>query len=324
MPTPTRTRPPTNIRTTYGKQSPQPQLYTADDILSRGVSVTDLPDDPVHALIYGKNGVGKTTLACQWVAEGQLALVSIENAGQGGGAASIKKMPNVTQFRFRTTEEVEQFGRRLHDTHPFKVVVLDSGSSLDAVGLADVCKWEDGKNMPVKPFGKISTDQYVERTERVRQVLRPYVDLPITVIFLANERDHNYKLPEDDKGKKKLVAAMLREVQDSSFVSADMSAGTVKWLSDCCDYLCRLYVDKEVEIKERTVNEGKPNQKTIQEVWETGRWVRRLLTSYHPNFAARVRSPDPESIPQYIEGTSPKDLYLKFAAMARGEKISEG
>lgn len=318
MPTPTRTRP-------AGSAATLRQTTPSSDILSQGIPFSEIADDPVHLLLYGTNGVGKTTLACQWAAEGPLALVSLEPAGNSGGAKSVKRIENGTHFRFTHSDKVLELGMRLLEDNPFSTVVVDSGSSLDSMLLTEVCGWDRADIIRVGKGSKISTDQYIERGERTRKVLRPYLDLKCTLIVICNEKDHNYKADAQSEGGSrnplvrdtKIAAGGL---QTESVLGPAMSGGGAKWVGDACDYICQLYVDKEYRVEKRAVGkEGTANYKVTEIAHETGRWVRRLRTSYHPNFVARVRSEVPEVVPPYIEGSGPAEMYRNFMRMVRGE-----
>src|SRR4051812_43063323 len=116
MPVPQRTRPsPTSPPSANGRAGPTtrttPSSKIPSDILAMGVPFAEIANDPVHMLLYGTNGVGKTTLACQF--EKPLALVSVEPGGNAGGAKSVKRIEGGTHFRFRESKQVEEFGYRL-------------------------------------------------------------------------------------------------------------------------------------------------------------------------------------------------------------------
>lgn len=276
-------------------------------------------------LLYGTNGVGKTTLACQWAAEGPLALVSLEPSGNAGGAKSVKRIEGGTHFRFTSSDKVLELGMRLLDENPFATVVVDSGSSLDSMLLTEVCGWDRADVIRVGRQSKISTDEYIDRGERTRKVLRPYLDLKCTLIIICNEKDHNYKADKTEQGGTRNPLVRDTKIaggglQIESVIGPAMSGGGAKWVGDACDYICQLYVDKEYRTEVRkTGKEGTANYKETEVLIETGKWVRRLRTSYHPNFVARVRSEVPEVVPDYIDGKNPRELYENFMRMVRGE-----
>lgn len=300
------------------KQSPRPTTTpprtqtprSSGGILGRAVPVDQAVDPWVHMLLYGRNRVGKTTLACQWPKP--LLLVSLEPT-RTGGSRSVAKVKGVTNLwwgeHLTTVSDVERLGHELREDDGYRTVVLDSGSSLEELVLAEVCGWQETANIlafgPYKPGAKVSQDQYVERSERMRKVLRPYLGLAKHVLVLANEKDHNP--PESRK------STLVKGLQTESFFAAAMGGGTTRWVQDGCDYVCQLYIDKETTVKE--VKAG-GMVKQVEE--ETGRFVRRLRTSFHPNYAAGFRSPTPEAVPEYLEDPTTQGMYQKFMAVAGG------
>lgn len=280
-------------------------------IVSRGVPVSEVAkDEYIHMLLYGRNRVGKTYLACQFPKP--LALLSLEQVATGG-AKTVSKVAGITYYRLRKSDDVEAMGYELKElcrsgAPPFKSVVIDSGSALDEIVLAEICGWDRTAEMiavgHTRPGAKVTTDQYTERSERMRKVLRPYLELPMHVVIIANEKDHN-----PPEGRK---SALARGMQAESFFSAAMGGGTARWCQDNCDYVAQLYLDKET--RKITNKIGKEDQ-TVDE--ETGRIIRRLRTLYHPNFAAGFRSPTPENVPEYVD----QPTYEKIARLARGEKV---
>ena len=283
------------------KQTPPPPKVNgrgkAGGILSRAVPVAEMEESPIHMLLYGRNRVGKTTLACQFPKP--LLLISVEPS-LTGGAASVRNVPGVKVLRWGvdlySSGDVEKLGHELQGDTIFKTVVLDSGTSLDEIVLAEICGWDRPAELiafgPYKPGAKVTMDQYTERSERMRKILRKYLDLPHHVVINANEKDHN-----PPEGRK---AAMVRSLATESFFAASLGGGTVKWLQDGCDYVCQLFIDKEVREEKQVTT---VNKETTEEVVlvETGRLVRKLRTQYHPNFAAGVRSPNPKGVPEFIE-----------------------
>lgn len=254
-------------------------------------------------LLYGRNRIGKTTLACQFPKP--LVLVAVEHT-RTGGARSVRKVPGVQYLKLTESAKVEQLGKELLQDCSVKTVVIDTASSLEEIVLAEICGWEETANLIAvgytRPGAKVTTDQYVERSERMRQVLRPFLDLPCHVVIVANEKDHN-----PPEGRK---SSMVRGMQAESFFAAAMGAGTTRWCQDGCDYVCQLYMDKEVRrVKTKVLD------KIVEQEEETGRLVRRLRCQYHPNFAAGFRSENPESVPEFIE----EPTYAKIAAVIAGK-----
>lgn len=277
--------------------------------------ISEVVDDYVHMLLYGRNRVGKTTLACEFPKP--LLIVPIEPA-TSGGARSVRNREGVfTPPKIpRKAEDVRLIGQKLEQGHQFKTVVLDSGTSLDEMVLAEVCGWDDVQEM--NRWGKVSQDQYTERSERMRKILRTFLGFQCNLIICCNEKDHNP--PKDDSARN----AMVKGIQNESFFAAAMGGGTTRWVQDGCDFICQLYHDKEYRTEERErktpVPGGKPKIEKYTEEIETGKFVRRLRMKYHPNFSAGSRAEYSQSddIPDAITADTPTEMYEKFMRIARG------
>lgn len=283
-------------------------------ILSRAVPVDQIEDQFVKMVIYGANRVGKTTLACDFPKP--LLLVTFE-PNKTGGALSVKKVKGLSYVKITSSSDGMKLAKELEDNKTFKTHVLDGATSYQDIILQEILGTD------VLPeqlnFGMVSTDQYRQRSERLRECLRPYLNLNAHTVVLAKERDHSP--PKgleawESYGKRKVAK---NDMRIESFFASDVGGATAGWLHDACDYIGRLYLDKEVISKEQVIKVGKEEQKTIIET-ETGRVVHRLRTLYHSNFAAGFRSATPDAIPVYIE--NPK--YADIAKVIAGERISNG
>lgn len=306
-------------------------------MLSRGVPVGELERaDLLSVLIYGVNRIGKTTLACEF--DKPLALISCEPAPlTGGGARSVAKVPGVTHFLVipstakavwpkskqapvAGTAELELLLAEMMADEHFKTVVIDGATSLQDVCLTEIM------GLPVLPAqmkiaqfkgdvsdGVATGDQYRDRSSKAKEILRKFLNLPKDRIILAKEKDHNP--PRDDKGnvrRDKLTRGLALE----SFIAADLGQATADWLMDACDCVCRLWMAKEAEKTRHNVA-----GKWIEGERETGKMIRRLLTQYHPNFAAGIRSPnglEKDGVPEFIEDTTPRGMHAKLIKVLRG------
>lgn len=303
-------------------------------ILSRAIPVGNMRDSWIKMLLYGGNGIGKTTLACQFPKP--LLLLSYERC-PSGGARSVRKMDGVTWLRVGTpagvdpddpqlvlkAEDVigdtERLAAEMHESNPFKTVVFDHVTVFQDWVLEHVC----GHAVIQQGKGKVTTDQYVQRAETTKTLLRPWVDLPGHTVFIGKEKDHNP--PRDEKvspntGKVQpdLRPRFLRGMQQESFVSVDLGGGTTGWLQDACEFACRLYMDKEVEVTEQEVTiMGKKSKHRSER--ETGKFVRALRTGYHPNYFARFRADVMGSVPDVIESPT----WGKIKAAVDGQPINE-
>lgn len=259
-------------------------------VLSEGIDVADIEDDFLKMLLYGRNRVGKTTLACK--AKKPLALIALE-PNKTGGAKSVKKLEGVTYFRITESDKAIRFAAELKADNPFATVVVDGATSYQDIILMEILGLSE---VPEQlNWGMVSRDQYRMRSEKTREALRPFFNLDCDVIVIAQEKDHN----PPDKEKPEII----RGFQLESFLAADLGGATVGWLHDACDYIARLTIDKEVVEYRTMLKIGKgptAKEQEMVQTKETGKLVRRLRTMYHPNMAAGFRSASPDSVPEYI------------------------
>lgn len=281
-------------------RSGQRTTQVLTSVLSEARPVSQVVDDWIKMVIYGENRVGKTTLACKFPKP--LLLIALE-PNRTGGALSVKKVPGVDYLRVTSSSKAVRLAEELASDQKFKTVVLDSATSYQDIILTEILGLE--KTPEMLEWGTASMDQYRERSEKTREALRPFLNLNKHVIVTAKQRDHN----RQDKTKPKLIAG----VEIESFFAADLGGATAGWLHDACDYICRLYIDKEIVEKEVKGIGGK----MIKRQEETGRLVRRLQTMYHPNYAGGFRSATPEHVPEFIQDPTFEKIY----AVIRGEKL---
>ncbi len=278
-------------------------------MLSRGVPVSDLENLWMKFVIYGQNRTGKSTLACQFPKP--LALLSCDPTATGG-ALSLRKIAGVTFFKLNTFHEYNQIVEELKADTFFKTHVLDSVTSFQNLVLANIT----GEKVPEQlDFGIVTQDQYRDRASQTKEALVPLLGMRAHTVILAKEKDHQ---PQEQRNK------LLRGVQVESFFASDVGGATAGWLHDAADYIGRLYVAREIK---RIVNKVKLEsgavQEDVQEI-ETGRQVRRLLTMLQPNFAAGFRSDTPSAVPEYVEASTPEEMYAEVIKVINGVKTAKG
>ncbi len=287
-------------------------------ILARAVDVEDVDLPYPSILMYGGNRVGKTTVACKF--EKPLLLVSFEPA-ESGGMESVRKEKGVKYMQygvhFKDTNEAVEIAVELKSgKHQYKWIVIDSATSLQSRVLQEIL------NLPEIPaslsFGMVDSAEYRQRSEKTKEILNPFINLKMGRIILAKEKDHNPPKEERISEKSGKVQPdvrpkFIRGLQQASFIAADLGGGTAGWLNDTCDCICRLSVDKEV-----ATIENKVNGKIITTESETGKFVRYLRTAYHPNFAAGIRSANPDEVPEFLVDATAEGLAQKLMKLLRG------
>lgn len=322
-------------------------LQPMGDILDSGVDVGQLEDLYVRLALYGRNGIGKTTLACQ--GKKPLALIAIDPAPTGG-ARSVMSMDGITVYRVagrpltdpKTKQPEKLWGSQkalaiaesLHarfakGTCPFKTVVIDGITAWNAIILQEILGVNPNDMPAILQFGSIGQDQYRERAERIIRYNRPFLDLPCDVTIIAQERDHN---PPKDENNRVIGSKLLRDadslgayMQSGSFFSLDVGDTPARWFQDNCDFVGQMYQD--MEYKEHTTPPMKGPDGTLMpaqtSMIPTGRRVRRLRTMYHPNYAARVRG-DYRVVPEYIQAETPEEMYTALMQVVKGERTPLG
>lgn len=297
--------------------------------------VSDLVNKWLKVLIYGINRVGKTCLACQF--EKPLLLMSYE-INPTGGALSVRDYPATTSLKMASSKMSQMLANQLMEDRrsnwkleggkwkelfemvggvkvplfigdPFKTVVSDTITSYQDILLAELMNW------PTVPdqlaWGTVPEGVYQQRSEKLRECLRPFVNLPMHTIFLAKEKDHN-----PPKGERNKYVRSLG--QPESFFGASVGTATADWLNDACDFMTRLSVENEVEEITETEAGGVKLEEPIKFLKETGKTIRRLRTQLHKNYAAGIRSPKYENVPEYVDGANPELMFANFMKIVRG------
>ena len=300
------------------KQSPRADgrktVPAPGSLLARAAPVASLSQDYMKVVLYGQNRVGKTTLACLFPKP--LLIVSFE-PGKNGGSQSVKKMPGVHFLKVNSKEEAINLAKELRNDRTYATHVLDTCTSLQDLILKELMGLEE---IPVQlNWGTVPQDYYRERSEQAKEVMRFYRDLPANTVFVCQERDHNPPKGDDPATRTGKLMRDRGAYVAESFFSADLGQGTVKWMRDNCDYIVRLFIDKEISVREYEVN-GEKRQ--LEE--ETGRSIRRLRTMLHYNFDGGFRSPTPDAVPEYIEAKTPQEMYDAMLEVIAGKKTRKG
>jgi hypothetical protein len=325
--------------------------FAVGDVLAGGVSAATLTSERITAALYGKNGTGKTTLACQ--GEGPIVLIAIEPAPTGGarsiGRADVAVYQVAAGFlqgrdgqseRVRGSAKVLAIADSLARAFaagqcPFRKVVIDGVTSWSEIILGEILgiDWTD---MPgILSLGKVSGDQYTERGERFIRYLRPFLTLPCDLWILAQEKDHNPPMSKTTtkSGKEYERPRQSRLMQDAhpiedhegSFFSLAVGDAPDKFIQDSCDFVMQLYEANEWrEERAPDVNMNGTIVPGLVQVVPTGRRVRRLRCTYDGRHAARFRAPDWRNVPEYIEAPSPEERYQAFLDVVAGRRTNYG
>lgn len=275
--------------------------------LSRARPISELRESFVSVSLFGPNGAGKTSFACQFPKP--LLLLAIE-ASPTGGALSVsggKKTEwsdtsGVLYERCEKTEDILGFAEELMEiSHGWKTVVVDGPPNWERIVLSEI----QGLSKPLEQIsvGKVSPDEYIYRSEKMKNYMRPFFDLAkkMNVVVISNEKDHN---AERDRSK----SVLQRGTHSASRIGPDVGAGFANWLTDWSNHSVQLFTAEVMELKTEDYGSG-PQQIEVG----TGKQGRFLRLNKHPNYMTRCRTRDDNGpIPDIIRGTSPAELYANF------------
>jgi AAA domain len=332
-----------------------PHIEMANDPLADAMPVGAMRYKFYNVTLYGPSGSGKTTLAALF--DKPSLLVSYE-PGENGGSQSVRKVPGLTFKRCHTKAEAVAVAQRLAadprsawhwrdgkwlchvkdadgrdvfleqhqlnplcrpvaDGLPYATHIQDSATSLQDVILKGLMNLDE---VPVQlGWGTVPEGVYRERSEQAKEVLRKFRDLPANTVMLAKEKDHNKQ-----EGDRQRMVPGMRDAQ-KGFWTADVGRGTAEWMQDASDYIVRLYPAPEVKTipgQPIVMGDGSAVAGDPQLI-ETGRIVRRLRCTLSDTYAARFRSPEPDCVPEYIQGL-PQQIYDDFVRVANGDRAVNG
>ncbi len=188
---------------------------------------------PLKACFWGRNKTGKTRLA------GSSSLHTLIVDCREQGMETVRTRPNVEIYAIQRYPEIDEVYWLLKSgQHDFEVVVIDTISML-----ATLCmKWVLG-DRSLDPMAKPQMPDkkhWNQITQALENVILDWRDLPMHVIFLAQER--TFTIGSDDEG------------ETISEIGPSLSPAAMKTLVSAVGTIGRTYVE-EVE---KTQENGPP------------------------------------------------------------------
>lgn len=124
----------------------------------------------VKALVYGASGSGKTTFA-------GTARNAIFASAEGGLMSISDKTPDFVEIRsLKDLMDLHAYLR--NEKHGYETVVIDSISEINEIIKIEIER-RTGKSMQLQDWGELA--------KRIRGILRGFRDLPMHVLFIAQE-----------------------------------------------------------------------------------------------------------------------------------------
>lgn len=239
----------------------QKKLERAEKAKDKIVSVADV-EDHLKMVVYGRNGMGKTTFG----ASSNLKTLIIDFNEQG--TLSVRSRKNVMVYRVQLWDEIDWVYWYLKaGKHDYKVVVLDTVSSMAIIGMKWVLGDEvsrDASRDPIMPdkrsWGKLG--------QLMQNQIYNFRNLPMHVVFTAHERNTT---TEDEEG------GTLLETHP------ELSPAPRSTLMGAVHVVGRLFT-RQVKPKGQS-----------KEITE-----RRLLVGPHPRYASKIRKDINVQVPSVV------------------------
>lgn len=256
----------------------------SDSILSKALPVSGT-DDYLTALVYGRSGSGKTTLAATFPKK--VLLLDVKDKGTD----SIKDVEGIDVLEVKCWEEFETIYWALqNEPHEYKTLVVDTISNLQEMAISEV-----KRRAKMDPDAAMSQRLWGEASRILQQWVYYYRDLPMNVIFLAQERakrgteDESY----DDQLDPEVGPALMPSVSKTVCAAVKVIANTY--------------------IKQVT----KPSTKTPGKMITITQYMLRV--GPHAYYTTKVRTPRVFKVPTSV----PNQGYETLRALMKGEKLEK-
>lgn len=266
---------------------PKTQVQHSNGILDRIRPVTETERGGLKFNFYGRNGTGKTTLACTFPKP--LLLIGFED-----GEESVRKTEGVdfvrvyeTQDLFTLAAAVRNKDRIASGGGHYVTTVLDTATSLQDLVLKEILGLDD---VPVQlAWGTVSQTQYRQRSEKLKEFLRLFLTVRHqNVVVLGQEKNHTDINEGDGRPMDGEVLA--------PFIATSIGKSPCGYLHDNVDYICQTYTRNVIIQEEVTV--GK-NKVTMNKKTDDIEFCLRFQKA-HPTYAAKVRADRDIDLPDVI------------------------
>lgn len=231
---------------------------------------------PPRMLVYGRNKKGKTHF-CSTPGKGNVLIVDPEQ----GTARMVRRDPDVWRItKWEQLDEVYNFLRL--GKHNYKWVALDGTTRMHHMALRFVMGLAAERSLDSKP-SLVHKQHYGQAGELTKEMLWQFHQLPIGVIYTAQERMEDGSFSGDDD-------------EDAEEVSAryvpDLPKGARAAINSIVDVIGRIYTVKVPSTKD-------PEKELIQ---------RRLWLETHPAYDTGYRSDFAATMPQYLKAPTVEKL----------------
>ena len=225
------------------------------------------------AVIYGKAGGGKTTLAATWPKP--ILFMDFKEKGTD----SIKNVKGVDVIPIESWSQIEDIYWLLKKKKKYKTIVWDTVTGAQAIGIReiiteheqDVEPGEEGfwGSMPRRMWGKVSS--------KMTSIITDFAELEMNVVFIAHDRIFTFEDEGDDDD----------EIEPQ--VGPRVMPSVASVMNGSVGIICSCFIREKV----RTIKKGKKRitKKKAQYCIRIGP---------HAYYITKVRKPIEREIPQVM------------------------
>ncbi len=248
----------------------------------------DIPDElPVKSLksmnkhrsfvFYGRAGSGKTTLACSFPQP--VLLVDIND--KGTDSVEDYEIDEVAGHTIDTWEDFEDLYYYLvANPKRYKTVVLDTMTQLQTLCQNYVLEKKKKNNKDVSGWGVMTRQEWGEVAGLMKQWITSYRDLPMEVVFIAQDRVFN---SDEESDAESMLAPE---------VGARLSPSIVSHLNAAVSVVANTFIrQKTILVKDKATGKKKEKVKKVY----------CLRIGPDSTYITKVRKPKAVVLPDFLE-----------------------
>lgn len=220
-------------------------------------------------LIYGRSGTGKTTLAASFPKP--ILYLDIHDRGTDS-IADVKKVDGSEIVDWDDVEKMYWYLRE-EEGAGYKTIVVDTVTQMQRLAEAKV-KGVDLRDLEPAAWGSMKRGQWGEVSSMMKYWLEQYRDLPMNVVFIAQDRTFN--VDEESEGDNVLMPE----------VGAALSPAVAKTLNASVSVIGGTFIRMRTEITKRKVRRQIPEY--------------CLRVGPNPLYTTKIRKSKSVEVPDFI------------------------